>query len=74
VAVGPYVTLKKITEKYNTGIVFDDFNIESQSRQLNSLTASSIKDYKMQSHKHAYELSAEPQTVKILEGVNSLFN
>lgn len=72
VAVGPYVILKRITEKYNTGIIFNDFEIETQARQLNSLTAGDIENYKNQSHLHAYELSAEPQSKKILEAVNEL--
>lgn len=72
VAVGPYVSLKRITEKYNTGIIFNDFSIETQAHQLNSLTPRDIENYKNQSHLHAYELSAEPQAEKILEAVNEL--
>lgn len=73
VAVGPYITLKRITDKYKTGIVFNNFDIETQARQLNSLTAEEIMFHKEKSHEHAYELSAAPQAEKILEGVNSLF-
>lgn len=72
VAVGPYLILKRITEKYNVGIVFNDFEIETQARQLNKLSANKILDYKNQSNQHAFELSATPQKEKILEAVNNL--
>jgi hypothetical protein len=74
VAVGPYVTLKRITEQYQTGLVFNDFSIETQAQQLSALTPEKIMHYKQQSHLNAFELSAAPQAKKILNAVNSLLN
>lgn len=66
IAVGPSPEMAKIVQKYDLGIVANDFSPKEMAWQLNNLSAEKIQYYKMQSHQSAYELSAE-NNYKILD-------
>ena len=51
--------MKKYVEKYKLGVVANDFNPESLADQLNGLTNEQILNFKKNSHKYSWELSAE---------------
>jgi len=72
VAIGPSVEMKKIVHKYDCGIVSHDFEPRSLAQALNRLTAEKIKYYKEQSHKAAFELSAQANLPRIRAMVSEL--
>ena len=58
VAIGPSIEMKKIVEKYDCGVVSNDFEPRSMAQTLNGLTSQRIAYYKEQSNKASKELSA----------------
>ena len=71
-AFGPSPEMKNIIEKYSLGIVSKDFAPQSIAEKLNALSHEEIHNFKLNSHKHARELSCETNQQKILEVVNNL--
>jgi hypothetical protein len=65
IAVSPSPEMAKIVQKYNIGIVANDFSPKEMAWQLNNLSAERIQNYKIQSHQSAYELSAESNFLKL---------
>jgi len=59
VAIGPSPEMAKIVNRYDCGIVADDFKPESLARKLSALTARRIDDLKQRSHEAARELCFE---------------
>jgi len=59
IAIGPSVEMKVYVDRYQLGIVSEDFSIESFSNALNRLTTEKIMDFKMNSDLAANELCAE---------------
>jgi glycosyltransferase involved in cell wall biosynthesis len=72
VAIGPSTEMRKIVEKYDCGIVSQDFEPQSMAEALNELTAEKISYYKQQSHKASFELKAEANTEKANDIVREL--
>lgn len=72
VAIGPSPEMAAYVRKYDLGVVADDFSAEALARALSSLTKDDIQRFKSNAHKHAYELSAEPQMEKLRGIVESL--
>jgi glycosyltransferase involved in cell wall biosynthesis len=72
VAIGPGIEMRKIVEKYDCGIVSEDFNPESLARKLNSLTTQKVMYYKEQSNTAAHELNEETNRKRIREIVCDL--
>lgn len=72
VAIGPSIDMKKIVEKYNCGIVSQDFSPQSLAQELNKLTFERIMELKQKSHEAALELNAEVNGKRIQEIVSDL--
>ena len=58
--------------KYELGIISDDFSPQSLAKGINTLTAEQIWHYKQQSHKYAYDLSAEKNKQLLLSKMKEL--
>ena len=65
IAIAPSIEMRKIVEKYDCGVISDDFEPKSLAKSLNKLTTEKIMYYKHQSHSASYELSAETNHQKI---------
>ncbi|MDP1715415.1 MAG: glycosyltransferase [Anaerolineales bacterium] len=72
VAIGPSIDMKKIVEKYDCGIVSQDFSPQSLAQELNKLTPERIMDLKRKSHQAAMQLNAEANGKRIHEIVEDL--
>lgn len=59
IAVGPTPEMAAIVNKFNNGIVAEDFNPESLAAKLNELTAESLLSLKLNSSKAARVMNAE---------------
>jgi glycosyltransferase involved in cell wall biosynthesis len=74
-AISPSVEMKKLLEKYDCGVVADDFTPQSLARALNSLVSNeAIMDFKKKSHQAALELNAEVNEIRVLQIVRELLN
>jgi glycosyltransferase involved in cell wall biosynthesis len=65
VAIGPSIEMKKITEKYDCGIVSKDFTPSSLAAELRCLTADRLNYHKQQSHLAAIHLCSEINHKKV---------
>jgi len=72
VAIGPSIDMKKIVEKYDCGIVSQDFSPQSLAQELNKLTPEKIMDLKQKSHQAAMQLNAEMNGKRIHEIIKDL--
>jgi glycosyltransferase involved in cell wall biosynthesis len=72
VAIGPSIEMKKIVEKYDCGIVSDDFTPKAMADILNSLTIDKIMQLKRQSDRAAAKLNAQTNGRRINEIVRDL--
>lgn len=72
VAIGPSIDMKRIVEKYDCGIVAQDFSPQSLAQELNKLTPERIMDLKQKSHQAAMQLNAEANKKRIHEIVGKL--
>lgn len=57
VAIGPTVEMVRIVEAERLGVVSDDFTVEACVRSLESLTSTTVAEYKANAHAAARELS-----------------
>jgi hypothetical protein len=74
IAIGPLPEMQKITEKYDLGVVSEDFYAKTLASKLNTLTNEQIMHHKQQADKYAYELSAENNKTMILNVVKNIFS
>lgn len=58
-AIGPIPEIKKITERFDIGIISEDFTGASLARKINALTAENINQFKHNAAQAARELNAE---------------
>ena len=72
VAVGPSIEWKKIVEKWDCGVVANDFKPKTLAKALNNLTAEKIIYYKQRSNQASQELNAEANCQKIKAIVHKL--
>lgn len=72
VFIGPSVEMAKYVEKYNLGIVALNFNLENMANVLNSLSFEEVYKFKQNSHKYAYELSANENKEKLMALVKAI--
>lgn len=72
IAIGPSIEMKKIVEKYECGIVSQDFSPLSLAHELNHLTAERLDTLKQHAHQAAQELNAEVNGKRIHEIVKDL--
>jgi glycosyltransferase involved in cell wall biosynthesis len=71
-AIGPSPEMSRLIREYDCGIVAGSFEPHEMAKRLNELTREKIMHYKMQSHLHARELSAEENGKKLSNIVESL--
>ncbi|MBI5952671.1 MAG: capsular biosynthesis protein [Chloroflexi bacterium] len=74
VAIGPSVEMKTIVEKYECGIVSQDFSPQSLAQELNKLDDGKITVLKQKSHQAALALNAEMNGIRIREIVAGLMS
>jgi len=72
IAVWPSPEMKSFVERYNLGVVSDDFTVKSMIAALKGLTNSNINEYKRNSHNIAREFSSIESTRAIRENVRLL--
>jgi len=61
VAIGPSPAMAEYVEAYGLGVVADDFSAEALASAIRSIDPIRLRAFKDNAHKHARELSAEPQ-------------
>lgn len=59
IAIWPSPEMKRIVDKYQLGIVADDFTLTAMATKLNNLTEKEINQFKKNSHQVASEFNAE---------------
>jgi hypothetical protein len=69
IAVGPSPEMKSLVEKYDLGVVSEDFSPERLANLIKNLSIEKIEYFKGQSHKHAKELSSEKTEMAIRNAV-----
>jgi hypothetical protein len=74
IAIAPSPEMTKYIQKYDVGIVAEDYTPQSLAAKLNALTHTQIMYYKQQAHQHAHELSADINKKRINTIVNRLLN
>lgn len=75
IAIGPSPEMQRLVERYEIGIVADDFKPQTLAKKLSALTAGDIAVYKKNSHIAASELNAEKsreQFISLLKGHNKI--
>jgi hypothetical protein len=72
IAIAPSPEMAAIVNKYDLGIVADDFTPKNLAKKIQMLNASKIMYYKNQSHLHAKELSMENSEDLIRKAVINL--
>jgi hypothetical protein len=73
-AVSPNPDMKGVVEKYQLGVVADDYTAKGMADKIKVLGPEKINAFKENSNTHARELSAEANTEKIRTVVKSLLN
>jgi hypothetical protein len=59
IGIGPTPEMASLVNRYNLGVVADDFTAQSLAKKINALTVDEIAFFKKQADKAAFELSAE---------------
>ncbi len=72
IAIGPSPEMKNIVEKYNIGVVSDDFTPDSLAKAIKNTPISQLMQYKKNTEKAAKELNAENNAELLLQQVNKL--
>lgn len=70
VAIGPSIEMKSLVNKYDLGLVAEDFNPKSLANLLNKLDVSQIEKFKNNSDKLAHQFNA-PQNCDYIRGLIS---
>lgn len=70
IAIGPSPEMQKIVEKYNIGIVSDEFSIESMSTALENLNQYNLELFKNNSVSLRNKMNAQVELKKILQILN----
>ena len=74
VAVSPNPEMKTVVEKYNLGVVSNDYTPKAMADKIRSLSSSDINKYKEQAHEHAKELAGEIEQQKMNKAIKDLLN
>jgi glycosyltransferase involved in cell wall biosynthesis len=72
IAISPSLEMKKVVEKYDLGIVADDFTPENLAEKIKKLTKSDILRFKQNAEKAAILESAENYSKLYLQAINQL--
>ncbi len=65
IAIGDSYEMKQYVSKYDLGVAADENTPEALAEKFIKLTKEDIMRYKQNAHKHAMELSAEPNKVEL---------
>jgi hypothetical protein len=71
-AIGPIPEMKKITEKFELGVVSRDFTAKSLAQKINLLTAESINHFKNNTTRAAHELNADKNEIIFTNLINGI--
>lgn len=71
-AVSPNIEMKRLVDKYDLGLVSEDFTAKTMAAKLNSLSIQDIQKYKNNCHLNAKELGSESSELIILNEVKKL--
>lgn len=74
VAIGPSPEMAKYVEKYNLGIITNDFDPKTVAQHLNNLTNEEIEQYKANSHSAAQILSSKYSEKQIVTLAGALIS
>jgi hypothetical protein len=66
--------MAKIVRKYDCGIIADNFDPKNMAEKLNALTKEKLQYYKDQSHKAAYELSWDTESLSFKKIIEMFLN
>ncbi len=72
IAIGPTQEMAEVVDRYNIGVVSDDFKPETLAKQLNKITKKQLQQYKNNCDLAAEELSAEKNKFKLNKLIDSL--
>ncbi|MBN1306076.1 MAG: hypothetical protein JXA13_16685 [Anaerolineales bacterium] len=72
VAIGPNIEMKRMVEKYDCGVVSDDFDPQNLAKKISRLSREQIMHFKQQSHRAARLLNAEKNRERVQEIVQVL--
>jgi len=72
IAIGPSIEMAKVVNQYGLGVCADNFSPKSLANSIAQMTPCEIFDCKKNSDKHAKELSAEANIIKIRDIVAEL--
>jgi len=72
VAIGPIPEMKKITERFDIGVVSADFTAGALAQKINQLTVENIDHFKRNTAKAAQELNAEKNEITFRKLVNDV--
>jgi hypothetical protein len=72
IAIGPTPEMANLVNRYDLGVVSEDFTSRSLANKINALTPERINYFKAQANKAALELSAEKNKVILNEIVSHL--
>jgi len=72
IIIGPSEEMVRYVRKYKLGIITKDFSPISLADSINNLSVKDIEFFKQQSHRYAYELSAEKDREKFLNIINKI--
>jgi hypothetical protein len=73
-AFGPSPEMKSIIEKYNLGVISDEFTPQSMADKLKTLSIEQINTFKTNAHKNAEELSSTGNQQKISQVIHNILN
>lgn len=65
IAIGPSIEMKKFVDKYNLGVVAEDFSPQSLAAKMNELTKEEIAGFKQNSHQLAGQFNAAENCKRI---------
>ena len=71
-ATGPTPDMKRLTEKYQIGLVSDNFHPSSLANMLNRKTSTEIYQLKKNTHKIARDLSFEKYSTKFIDEIKNI--
>jgi hypothetical protein len=71
-AIWPSPEMTKVINKYNCGVVSEEYSVESMAEALSNLTVEDIVRLKTNSHKASEELCAEKNKESFLNAIQSL--
>jgi len=74
IVISPNPEMKNLVEKFNLGLVSDDYSVKSMIKTINQLNIDKVNQFKDWSDKVAYDLSSEKEIEKIRMIVNKILN